>query len=197
MFDFSAKAIPFLPHISTQFEVKLPPGMIHVLTGENGIGKSTLLSRFYDSSASKNKIVYGLQKSGELFFDRRVSVYRQILESHSDVIDKDFFRDFWNKSGLIKKEDRFLSHLSGGESQLLKLLSLCSSDAEIYFFDEPGQSLDREKKKLVSEMFTGLVVKNKSLLIVEHDFSWLPQGSLITELEVYNNDLREKKTWTI
>lgn len=197
MFEFSSKETAFLPHISTQFELKLSPGSLHVLTGENGIGKSTLLRRFYDSSSLKLRIAFGLQKSGEVFFDRKLAVYRQILQNNSNTIDRNFFEEFWNKSGLSKKEDRNLSHLSGGEGQLLKLISLSSSNADVYFFDEPGQSLDREKKKLVSELFKALLEKKKSLLIVEHDCSWLPQGSLITELEVSDDELREKKTWTI
>lgn len=197
MFEFTSRNTFFLPHISSHIELKLSRGGVHVFTGENGIGKSTLLQRFYDSSKLKDKIILGQQKSGEIFFDRRLSTYRNILESHSNVIDLTFFQKFWEKAGLKGKEDRLLSHLSGGEVQILKLISLCSSEGEVYFFDEPGQSLDREKKKLVSEMFTCLLEKKKSLLIVEHDCSWLPAGSLVTELEVNNSELREKTSWTI
>lgn len=195
MYEFSVRQKSFLPHIQTQLEVTLPAGSALCLTGENGIGKSTLLKHFAESS--DKKIVFGKQKPGELFFDRTLLTYQKILSENSDVIDREFFVEFWKRSGLAGKEERSLSHLSGGEAQLLKIISLLSSDAEIYFFDEPGQFLDREKKKLVSEMFARLLEKKKSLLIVEHDYSWLPSGSVVKELEVCNQELREKKSWTI
>lgn len=195
MYAFSVRQKSFLPHIKTQLEVTLPAGSVLCLTGENGIGKSTLLKHFAESS--DQKIVFGKQRPGELFFDRKLSDYRKILTGNSSVIDRSFFDEYWKRSGLAGKEERFLSHLSGGEAQLLKIISLVSSEAEVYFFDEPGQSLDREKKKLVSEMFAHLSGKKKSLLIVEHDYSWLPSGSLVKELEVHDQELREKKSWTI
>ncbi len=196
MFEFKTDST-FLPHISTQFSVKLSRGSAHVLTGENGIGKSTLLNRFFETSVYRHKIIFGQQKSGEIFFDRKLVTYRTILQKYSPALDADFFREYWQKSGLSGKEERFLSHLSGGESQLLKLISLASSEGDVYFFDEPGQSLDREKKKLVSEMFMRLLDKKKSLLIVEHDYTWLPPGSFVTELKINVNQLQEKSSWTI
>lgn len=195
MYEFSVRQKSFLPHISTQFEVKLSHGSLLCLTGENGIGKSSLLKHF--SSGSNDRVIFGNQKAGELFFDRKLSVYREILLANSSVIDRAFFDEYWKESGLAGKEERLLSHLSGGETQLLKIISLVSSEGDVYFFDEPGQSLDREKKKLVSEMFAHLLTKKKTLLIVEHDYSWLPKGSVVKELEVHEQELREKKTWTI
>ena len=197
MFQFSINDNQFLPHLSTQFGVSISRGQAHILTGENGIGKSTLLRQFYDSSSLKEKIIFGRQKAGELFFDRKLSVYRELLETNSNYLNRELFREFWRKSGLSGKEDRLLSHLSGGEGQLLKILSLATSTGDIYFLDEPGQSLDREKKKLVAEIIIRLLDQQKTLLIVEHDISWLPQGSRITELEVVNQELREKKSWII
>lgn len=197
MFHFNIKGPNFLPHITTRIEVKLIRGEVRILTGENGIGKTTLLKSFYEGSSIKDKIVLGQQKSGEIFFDRKLSTYRKILERNSSVLDRSFFQEFWIKSGLDGKEDRQLSQLSGGETQILKIISLASSGADVYFFDEPGQSLDSEKKKLVTEIFLSLLRKQKSLLIVEHDYTWLPAGSTVTELEIHKSELREKKSWTI
>lgn len=197
MFQFTLKNSKFLPHITSRFEVTLSRGEARILTGENGIGKTTLLRAFYEASSMKNRIILGQQKSGEVFFDRKLSTYRKVIENNSTVLHLSLFQEFWKKSGLEGKEDRKLSQLSGGETQILKLISLASSEADIYFFDEPGQSLDREKKKLLNEIFLGLLRKEKSLLIVEHDYSWLPAGSTVTELEIHNSELREKKSWTI
>jgi translation initiation factor RLI1 len=181
-----------LPHLKTELNILLTPGWPVVLTGENGIGKSTFLHYFQE----KNGGIFCDQKALDIFFDRKISSFREILLDSSSVMDKLFFDRFWKASGLSDKEDRNLSQLSGGEFQLLKLISICSAEGDVYLLDEPGQYLDREKKKLLGQMVNSLVEKKKSLLIVEHDCSWLPAGVMVKELTVDQNVLKEKSAWT-
>ncbi len=181
-----------LAHLKTDLNIILSPGRPVVLTGENGIGKSTFLRHFHE----KNSGVFCDQKPLDIFFDRKVLRYREILQSSSSVIDNEFFDQFWKASGLSEKEDRSLSHLSGGEAQLLKLISVCSAVSDVYLLDEPGQYLDREKKKLLGQLVANLTLKKKSLLIVEHDCSWLPAGVMVKELQIDQDVLKEKSSWT-
>jgi energy-coupling factor transporter ATP-binding protein EcfA2 len=184
-----------LAHLMTDLELSPEPGSIVVLTGENGIGKSTYLSSLRNRWAGQYKIAFCDQSPLEIFFDRELKKYREILLKDSPVIDKIFFETFW--PSLSAKENRLLSHLSGGEGQLVKLISVCSSEAEVYLLDEPGHYLDREKKMLVNGMIKMLVGKKKSVIIVEHDVSWIPSGALIKELRVHEGILQEGKSWTI
>ncbi len=181
-----------LTHLRTALQIVPVEGRPIVLTGENGIGKSTYLRHFHD----KNGGVFCDQKPLDIFFDRKVSVFREILLNASTVLDKNFFSHFWEASGLSEKENRSLSHLSGGEAQLLKLISVCAAEGKTYLLDEPGQYLDREKKKLLGQMVSVLMDKKKSLIIVEHDCTWLPSGILIKELFVEQEVLKEKSSWT-
>ena len=103
----------------------------------------------------------------------------------------------WKLFGLEEKENRFLSYLSGGESQALKLVLALCKDASIYFLDEPSQFLDPEKKKILYERLEELRLKGKQVLVVEHQQENLPKGWKIQEL-VFNDYLLKTGTeWTI
>lgn len=187
----------FLPHLSCQIEVDLKAGELRVLCGENGIGKSTLLKKIFEEYNEKKCIILSDQKPLEFFFDRTLSTFKKIILNSSSIQNTGRFEKFWKSSGLSEKETRFLSQLSGGESQLLKLITLCSAEAEIYLLDEPGQYLDREKRSLANQIFEELKSCQKSVLVIEHDYSWFSPGTAISELYVRENSLQEKKTWII
>lgn len=187
----------FLPHLGCEIEVSLRAGELRVLCGENGIGKSTLLQKLFENYKIQKCIILGDQRPLEFFFDRNLSTYKTILFSGSPALNKNLFEKYWKASGLQEKEGRLLSQLSGGESQLLKLISLCSAGGEIYFLDEPGQYLDREKRKLANELLEDLKASGKSILVIEHDYSWLSPGTPVSELNIVSGTLKEGKTWTI
>ncbi len=187
----------FLPHLACEIEVHLKAGELRVLCGENGIGKSSLLRKIFEDYKNTKCIVFGDQKPLEFFFDRKLSTFRKILLSDSLSGNHSRFEKYWKASGLSGKEDRLLSQLSGGELQLLKMITLCSAEGEIYFLDEPGQYLDREKRKLANHLLEDLMVEGKSLLVIEHDYSWFSTGTTVTELCIQENTLRERKTWII
>ena len=71
-FEISGK---FLPHIDCHLKLKLMPGTIHVITGENGIGKSTVLKKM---SQGREVILSG-QKPLNFFFERSLSTFKKIL----------------------------------------------------------------------------------------------------------------------
>lgn len=182
-----------LPHLIGDLDVEIEPGKIRVYTGENGIGKSTLLKHL---SCAIPESVFCEQKNMEHFFDRPVSTFRNILLK-SQYLDRGMFERFWNESGLSSREDRQVVALSGGESQLLKLIVHAAVKSETFLFDEPGQNLDRGKKQLASDLMSKLKESGKAVLIVEHDFQWLPSGTMVTKLANEDGILIGKETWTI
>jgi ABC-type Mn2+/Zn2+ transport system ATPase subunit len=187
----------FLPHLSCEIEVHLKAGELRVLCGENGIGKSTLLRKFFEQNKDINCIILGDQKPLDFFFDRKLATFKEILFPDPSGINASRFGKYWKASGLLNKEDRLLSQLSGGESQFLKLITLCSAEGELYFLDEPGQYLDREKKSLANLMLEDLKLAGKSILVIEHDYSWFSTGTPVTELCIQESTLKEGKTWII
>lgn len=185
--------VKLLPHLKGDLEVDIEPGKIQVLSGENGIGKSTLLNYL---AVKIPESVFCEQKNPEHFFDRTLASFRKILLK-SENLDREMFDSLWKESGLGAKEDRQVMSLSGGESQLLKLIVHSTVKAQTFFFDEPGQYLDRDKKQFARDLLVRLNRQGKSVLIVEHDYQWLPAGTQITKLENENGVLLGKETWTI
>lgn len=183
MFQFSFQDPFFLPHSGCNVSITLNPGELTVVSGENGIGKSTLLEKMFRENQKFSSSLVP-QKPLDIFFDRKISVFKDLLLKGSEKMNQNFFQKYWELSGLSRKEDRSLSQLSGGEAQILKLISICSTEANIYLLDEPGQYLDAEKKNLVSSMLNEMSQVGKTLFVVEHDAQWLsPKRSLRMYLE--------------
>lgn len=182
-----------LPHLRSEITIIPVPGKAIVLVGENGVGKSTFLKHHYEHHGG----IFCDQKPLDIFFDRTLGEFRNNLLSASDHIDEASFEKFWSASGLSSKEGRKLSELSGGELQLLKVISICCAQGDTYLLDEPAQYLDREKKKLLGDIIRMMLQLGRSLLIVEHDYSWLPEGASINELGIEQDVLKVKRSWTI
>ena len=187
----------FLPHCGCELQIALSTGSGIVLIGENGIGKSTLLRRFYLSILSDLRVVVE-QKASDYFFDRKLTTLKSFFcEASLPHFNRENFLTLWNDFELNKKEDRMLSHLSGGESQALKLcLALCK-DCDFYFLDEPSQYLDTHRKNVLLRHLEQLRSKGKTLIVIEHNRDWLPAGWNVQQLVVQNNVLQLGDKWII
>lgn len=187
----------FLPHCGCHIRLSLLSGSALVLVGENGIGKSTLLNRLGGMLPNQSRVVIE-QRASEYFFDRKLKVIKEFfLSSQLPKMNHQSFLHLWEKFNLHLKEDRLLSELSGGESQALKLtLGLCK-EADVYLLDEPSQFLDSERKQILIEYLSILLVRNKSLLIIEHNLDWLPKEVAVQKLVIQNAQLVLGDRWTI
>lgn len=180
----------FLPHCSCDVHFALQEGEILVLTGENGLGKSTLLARLAQNFLF-NSSSFVEQKPMDVFFDRKLGRLKEFfLSSGLTGFDREMFETLWNLFGLSLLENRLLSQLSGGEGQSLKLVLGLSKQAKCYLLDEPSQFLDDSRKIILRQQLERLVSKGSSLLIVEHDRSWLDKTWRELSLEVRDNQLR-------
>lgn len=158
----------FLPHVGCDISFSLENGKLLLLKGENGIGKSSLLRRLAEIYGSQYAFSVVDQDSFDPFYDRKLlKVKKIILGIDAQKLDREKFERLWNLFGLEEKGDRFISHLSGGEKQLVKLAVGVSVRAQVYFLDEPFQFLDRSKKDLLTSEITTLV-QTSSVVMVEH-----------------------------
>jgi translation initiation factor RLI1 len=180
----------FLPHCGCELQVNLNSGEALVLVGENGIGKSTLLNRLANELTVDQRVVVE-QKTSEYFYDRKVGTLKALfLQEKFPQFDQQSFESLWTGLGLNLKEDRLLSQLSGGEAQALKLCLSLSKDTEFYLLDEPSQFLDKQRKQTLMRFLEGLLKKNKSLLIIEHNREWIPTSWRVQTLAIDDNLLK-------
>lgn len=196
MKKFELQDPQFLPHCGCKLELTLSPGEMQILVGENGIGKSTLLRRFYESLTPASRVVVE-QKTSEYFYDRKLGVLKQIfLASCPPGLDDSAFHFLWQAFALDLKEDRMLSHLSGGESQCLKLCLSLPRNGEVYFLDEPSQYLDSKRKEVLLNYLNELKAKNKMILVIEHNRDWLGADLKVSELGIKDELLQKVNEWT-
>ena len=88
--------------------------------------------------------------------------------SNNDFID-DIIVDL-NLTECIKKP---VKDLSGGELQRLSIAAAAVKDADIYFFDEPSSYNDVFQRLAVSNTIRKLSAKGKSVILIEHDITFL------------------------
>lgn len=197
MYKLKVKDSSFLPHCACDVEIILQQAEVLVLTGENGIGKTTLMHRCYESYQGKEAALIE-QKSMDIFFDRRLGKLKKIfLSSQLSLMNDSRFEELWKSFHLHAKEDRLISQLSGGESQCLKLCLALSKEAQLYFLDEPSQYLDHERKQVLAQALEKLRVNGKTIMMVEHDEGWLISGWKVQRLKVQENNLIPDQMWTI
>jgi energy-coupling factor transporter ATP-binding protein EcfA2 len=195
MYRFQVKDPSFLPHIGCDVEFSLNKSELLALVGENGIGKSSLVQRF---SQEMENVVLVEQRAPDYFFDRQLKKIKEIfLASVSSYEGRKTFARYWNNFNLDQKEDRYLSSLSGGEGQALKICLNLSIPKEIYLLDEPSQSLDKRSKDQLRLILSELLEAGKAVVVIEHDTSWLPRPLKVVKLESRNQNLVLGESWTI
>lgn len=194
MYRFAIHEPDFLPHLRCEIELLLKKGELTTIVGENGIGKSTLIR--YLKAREATSIAHVEQISMDFFFDRRLDKIKSIYLESEDV-DREAFLTYWHAFHLDQKEQRYLSTLSGGESQSLKLSLALAVKRDIYILDEPSQYLDERSKQALNNILQNLLKQNRSVLVIEHDLTWMKIHMQVHELVIDHQVLRKGKSWTI
>lgn len=169
--------------------LEIPVGGVRVVMGANGAGKSTLLRvlaflqpthsgsvRFagrkvryreddlmrlrrqvtyvsqspvlFDRSVAAN-VAYGLRV-------RRLTIAGRVEEALAEV-------------GLAGFADRPARKLSGGETQRVAIARALVVDPDVYLFDEPTASIDREWVPLIESLLQRLGLEGKTVVVTTHD----------------------------
>lgn len=194
MYNLEVNDPQFLPHCGCQIQLTLAAGEALFIIGENGLGKTTLVHRFYDEHHNHASLIE--QKSLDLFYDRTLGKVKNIfLHSADHLVDSAFFLKCWEAFSLHLKEDRDQSSLSGGEGQALKLCFALARNVPLYFLDEPSQFLDVHSKAVLNRLLQELLGTGKSLVIVEHDLNWATFPATTHQLIIKENQLQKASTW--
>jgi len=186
------------------FRMAIPKkGKVLGLIGQNGIGKSTMLSilsgelrmnlgKFIDEIPDEEAIINFFKGSElqqyfiDLFNNKSRVVYKPqnitLIPKHVsgkvyDLLKKNDIDDRLDKivEELNLKEilDRNLSVLSGGEVQRVAIAAAYLKDADVYLIDEPSSYLDVSERINMAKLIRSLADSNKIVVVVEHDLAIL------------------------
>ena len=186
------------------FRMAIPKkGKVLGLIGQNGIGKSTMLSilsgelkmnlgKFGDEMPNNNEII-NFFKGSELqqyfidLFSNKLSVVHKpqnitLIPKHVsgrvyDLLKKndtgDRLDNIIEDLNLNEIIDRNLSVLSGGEVQRVAIAAAYLKNADIYLIDEPSSYLDVSERINIAKLIRSLTESNKTVVVVEHDLAIL------------------------
>ncbi|NVM43598.1 MAG: ribosome biogenesis/translation initiation ATPase RLI [Candidatus Lokiarchaeota archaeon] len=186
------------------FRMAIPKkGKVLGLIGQNGIGKSTMLSILsgelkmnlgkFNNDTPDNDAIINFFKGSELqqyfidMFSNKLSVVYKpqditLIPKHVsgkvyDLLKKNDADDRLDKiiEDLNLKEilDRNLSVLSGGEVQRVAIAAAYLKNADVYLIDEPSSYLDVSERINMAKLIRSLTESNKTVVVVEHDLAIL------------------------
>jgi ATP-binding cassette subfamily E protein 1 len=143
-----------------------PPGWDDIL---QEFGGTELKTHFEKISAGQLKVSLKPQavyKVAEVWKGEASSLLKKVDErnAYSDLVDSLNLRECISKN---------VSELSGGELQRLTVAVAASKNADIYLFDEPSSYNDVYQRLAVAKVIQGLADMGKSIILVEHDLTFL------------------------
>lgn len=171
----------------------LGKGKIVGITGENGIGKTTL-----------SRTICGLHKDwqGTILFEgkaipkKKQSQYAYLVmqdpnyQLFADSVLHELLLVGYNQKSPVKEQIKEIAcelsidsilechphALSGGQKQRVAVALAALSPAKVLLFDEPTSGLDYSNMQRVVSILRRLSQKGKSILIISHDFEMLNQA---------------------
>ena len=146
---------------------------LYLLTGINGIGKSTLL-KIIAKVINPSNINYTIDKVKVAYLCEKIELVNtkptQFLKTICKINKtKYFIKDDLN---IWNVPDKNIYNLSKGNKQKVALLSMKYTNADLYIFDEPTDSLDKEGIRLFCELINELISNNKIVIISTHEPSY-------------------------
>jgi ABC-type Mn2+/Zn2+ transport system ATPase subunit len=160
---------------SVSFE--LSPGQRLVIFGENGSGKSTFIQ---DLLKSAFQTTPGLEWSGPSQSLHYMPQTNPFTNSSGDSVT-DYLKKTLRVAGLtaqdseinailarLRLKDKWISHLSGGERQKLKLAQGLLLKSELLLLDEPLNGVDTSSKFEILNALNEILPKTLQIFVI-HD----------------------------
>ncbi len=159
--------------------LSIPSGKLSIISGENGSGKSLLMTIIAGLEKPSSGSVYTSSKVGLVFQDADSQILGETpLEDvcfglsnngikASCAVEK--ANEALKKVRLYEKRDDLSHFLSGGEKRRLAIASILALGFDIVIMDEPYSNLDYAGVKDVNSLVEELLQSGKTIVILTHE----------------------------
>jgi len=159
--------------------LSIPKGQLSIISGENGSGKSLLMSIIAGLEKPSFGNVYTSSKVGLVFQDADSQILGEtpledVCFGPSNIgikssCAKEKATDALKKVRLYEKKDDQAHFLSGGEKRRLAIASILALGFDILIMDEPYSNLDYAGVKDVNSLVEELLQSGKTIVILTHE----------------------------
>ena len=173
-------------HVLSDVNLKIFPGHIFGVVGNNGSGKTVLMKCICGFMCPDKGRVYvnGEQVGKELDFPRslgiiietpgfipNISGYKnlKILASLKGKIGKEEILDTLEKVGLTSAKDKKVGKYSLGMRQRLGIAQAIMENPDVLILDEPFNGLDKNGVRQMRELIKDLKRQGKAIMLASHN----------------------------
>jgi ABC transporter, ATP-binding protein len=179
------------------FTTKFEEGTVTFITGESGIGKTSIIRILMGLEGYQSGSISGLEgKEISVVFQDDCLCDKLSLDKNLSMVidgqqgkeqDLDRLLDLFGLEGYRYKR---VAELSGGMKRRLAILRAILYPHNLMILDEPFKGLDEENKKLVmGQLAKGLV--DKTAIIVTHDKTEIDFFRSIEGLKIREIDMKK------
>jgi ABC-type multidrug transport system ATPase subunit len=191
--------------VLVDLHLTVPAGTGVCVTGENGIGKSTLLrcvASLQQADAGEIRVFGGFPGSTPDFWRAVVTTVEPptwypglttrehaelVCRAHGQDPDEAGIHEALDRFGLATHLDAIPPSLSSGQKQRLTLALTLLRPSSLLILDEPEQRLDRDGRLLVADLLSEYLKTGGSILMASHDDQFAENsGTEITTMESLN-----------
>ncbi|MBO4711308.1 ABC transporter ATP-binding protein [bacterium] len=158
---------------------ELQEGSFTVIAGENGAGKSLLMSIVAGLEESDSGTVESFGRAGLVFQEAETQILGETPEEDIAFGPKNLGWDkekvkaavdnALEKTGLSEKKDSPARFLSGGEKRRLAIACMLAMDLPVIILDEPYANLDYPGVKQVNSLLKELKKDGKTIIVLTHE----------------------------
>ena len=165
--------------------IKFEPGVINVIVGANGSGKTVLFKNILGLlTKTSGEIIYNEQiqtrsnpyfkGAGALIEDPDFNNWNsgidnlKYLASINGKINIDYVYDLMKRLNIYDDKDKIVRKYSLGMRKKLGIIQAIMEDQDLIILDEPSNGLDKESIHEFHKIILELKEKNKTILIASH-----------------------------
>lgn len=191
--------------------LKFRPGQLHVILGENGTGKSTLIKLIMGVYKPQNGCI---RINGADLKEYDLDSLRNCIATASQevvVFEGTIWQNLGGESEMTSHYARILGlseeienlpgkfetilawngkPLSQGQCQRIQVIRALSQKKSIYYFDEPTSAIDRKKVKTLCDIFHELS-QNSIIIVNTHDSRIIQPGDRILRIGKNKDSVHE------